>query len=293
MVRRVSVITMYFMVGVGLFAFLQLLVGKSYAQAQRSPIECGTILEAEFTPDNTSHFYTVELVAGDSITVKTDPIGDFLDIAITVLDPRDSQIKKEYSTNGRTVELTTTLSASGRYTINVYGHQDNPIGAYALYLGCTLRDGTVIAPGDAVPMPSEPVVEEPVEVPTFSGFGFPGLAPVDFSTITRLPLIEGVPLSGVITPTGGEIIGFTAGAEAGNVLDLRFTRLSGNLNLGIVVLSPDNKVEFQVSLITSNTFSTQIVLPITGEYIVGVFRIELNPPENPEGTAFQVQMQLQ
>lgn len=264
------------------------------AQAQRSSVECGAILEAEFTPDNTSHFFTTELSAGDTISAAAYPIGQALDMGISLSDPLDKRLKWNIGLNGKSVQIEFTVSATGRYTINTYGRSDgNPIGAYTLYIGCTLRDGTIISPGDASPIPSASDSEETVEIPAFSGFGFPGLSPVDFASITRLPLIEGVPLSGIITPTGGEIIGFVAEAEAGKALDLSFKRLSGNLNLGIVVLSPNNKVEFQVSLITSNTFSTQIVLPTAGEYIVGVFRIELNPPENPEGTAFQVQMQLE
>ncbi|MDX1992250.1 MAG: hypothetical protein SF029_07665, partial [bacterium] len=75
-------------------------------------------------------------------------------------------------------------------------------------------------------------------------------------------------------------------------LDLSFTRISGNLNLGLVVLYGDNTVVFQASLITSQTLSTRFILPETGTYTIGIFRIDLLPPDAPEATAFQIQATL-
>jgi hypothetical protein len=278
-----------------LFVFLAIPSTVIHAQAQRSPVECGTILEAELTPDVTSHFYTIESSAGDHLTITAEPIGQFLNLSIRFMDPRDTELKSAgYCCDNNTRQLDVTVSATGRHTINVFSRDGASIGAYTLYIGCVLRNGTVIAPGDAIPIPSASDTEEnPSNIPAFSGYGFPGLDPVDFSDITKIPLIEGVPLSGIITPTGNEIIGFTYDSQANTVLDLAFARLTGNLNLGIVVLSPENEVVFQVSLITSNTFSTQVVLPTAGEYVVAVFRIDLRPPQAPEGTAFQLQMQVQ
>jgi hypothetical protein len=152
-------------------------------------------------------------------------------------------------------------------------------GAYTLFLGCTLRDGTVIQPGDTPSQESSSSSTSSSEpqAPVFSGVGFPGLAPVDFA---RIPMIANTPMTGAITPTGGEI------------LDLTFTRLSGNLNLGLVVLSVDNQVVFQASLVTSQTLSTRFTLPSAGTYTIGVFRIDLLPPAAPEATAFQLQASL-
>jgi hypothetical protein len=112
---------------------------------------------------------------------------------------------------------------------------------------------------------------------------------VDFANVAKLPLPAGVAMSGGITPTGGEILGYTLDASAGDTLDLTFTRLSGNLNLGLVVLSAENKVVFQASLVTSTTLNTRFTLPTAGTYTIGVFRIDLLSPDAPEATAFQVQ----
>lgn len=95
-------------------------------------------------------------------------------------------------------------------------------------------------------------------------------------------------MAGAITPNGGEIMGFTLDAAAGDTLDLAVNRVSGNLNLGLVVLSADNKVVFQASLVTSQTLNTRFTLPSAGTYTIGVFRVDLLPPAAPEATAFQV-----
>jgi len=93
-------------------------------------------------------------------------------------------------------------------------------------------------------------------------------------------------MTGAITPTGSEILGYVLDANAADMLLLDFNRLSGNLNIGMVVLSADNRVVFQASLVTSSVLSSTFVLPSTGTYTVGVFRIDLLPLAQPEPTAF-------
>ncbi|MAS36277.1 MAG: hypothetical protein CL610_19895 [Anaerolineaceae bacterium] len=96
-------------------------------------------------------------------------------------------------------------------------------------------------------------------------------------------------MTGGVTPSGGEILGYLVNGNEGEVLELHFTRLSGNLNLGLIVLSQSNELVFQASLITTNNFTTQLTLPSTGDYTVGVFRVDLLPPEAPQPTTFQIQ----
>jgi hypothetical protein len=160
-----------------------------------------------------------------------------------------------------------------------------------LNIGCILREGTIVLPGDAAPINttttgSGTVITAP---PAFSGVGFPGLVAVDFSNAAKIPMLPGSPMSGAITATGGEILGLTFEANAGNTVDLSFTRLSGNLNLGLVVLSAENQVAFQASLVTSQSLTTRFTLPSGGQYTIGVFRIDLLPPASAEATAFTVQ----
>jgi hypothetical protein len=113
------------------------------------------------------------------------------------------------------------------------------------------------------------------------------LAPVDFSSVAEIPLLLDTVMTGVI-PTGNEILGFTLDAAAGDTLDLSYTRVSGNMNLGLVVLSESNEVFFQASLVTSEALSTRFTLPVAGQYTIGVFRISLVEPEDAEPTVFQL-----
>jgi hypothetical protein len=64
------------------------------------------------------------------------------------------------------------------------------------------------------------------------------------------------------------------------------------MNLGLVVLSENNEVFFQASLVTSESLSTTFTLPTAGEYTIGVFRISLVEPEDVEPTVFQLRGSL-
>jgi hypothetical protein len=178
------------------------------------------------------------------------------------------------------------LSERGTYTIEV---DSNGPGLYTLLIGCTLRDGTVISPGDAIS--STPTSPTSAPVPTLSvGVpGFPGLAPVDMSNTLSLPLIVGTPMTGIVTSAGNEVLGFSVEAYAGDTIELSFRKLSGNLNLGVVVLSPENRVVFYGGLVLSDSLSTHFTLQDTGQYMIGVYRVDLLPPVTSEATAFQVQ----
>ena len=57
-----------------------------------------------------------------------------------------------------------------------------------------------------------------------------------------------------------------------------------------MVLDKDNKTVFQASAITSINLNTNFVLPLTGKYTLGVFRIDLLPIASPADTSFQVKV---
>ena len=150
-------------------------------------------------------------------------------------------------------------------------------------------------PGD-IPQPTPTPAPLPTATPrsalldtasTFTGTGFPGLAPVDFADAVTIPLLLDEKMTGVI-PLDNQILGFTLDAAAGNTLDLSYTRVSGNMNLGLVVLSASNEVFFQASLVTSASLATQFTLPAAGQYTIGVFRISLVEPAEVEPTVFQL-----
>lgn len=256
----------------------------------QSNVQCGSIVEGEFTEGSKRQDYFINLAPGDKLKVDGTSVGDYLTFYITVIGPSKRTIRDSGNYYNNPSLETGTLSAPGTYTIDVH---TGGIGIYTLYIGCTLRDGTVIEPGDVPPTstttgntttPSQPVA------PVFTGVGFPGLAPVDFSQVAKLPLPAGIAMGGAVTATGGEILGYTFSASAGDKLDLSFTRASGNLNLGLVVLSADNKVVYMAAMVTSETMTTRFTVPAAGEYTIGVFRLDLMSPPDPQPTAFQLQV---
>jgi len=268
-----------------------------YAQEPSTSIQCGTIVEAELTTNNNTHNYSVRLAPGDKLDIQVEAIGDRLSPVFYIFEPNGDRIRPfhPYEYNGslsafgsQSREASVTVSASGDYTIQMLGGSGT-IGAYTMYIGCTLRDGTVIAPGDAIAAtstPSNPVFQSGL-VPGVPGF--PGLPSVDMSNALKLPLIIDTPMTGIVTPNGNEVLGFSVEANAGDTVDLGFRKLSGNLNLGVVILSPENKVVFFGTLVLSESLSTRLTLQSAGQYTIGVYRVDLLPPDAPEATAFQVE----
>jgi len=306
-----------------LYWFITVLLVLQFAAMPRNAIgqvevktECGAIVESEFGQNEEEHIYLLNMAPGESFTLAIEPVGDFLKTIIVVYGPSGIELGRTGSSGSVEQKPTLTsgtVSARGIYKIRVanshveaYGDKLQTgsnfwggVGTYQLLIGCVLRDGTIIDPGDAPqPTPTPAPVPEPTVRPalpeaeiSFTGIGFAGLAPVDFSAVAEIPLLFDTAMTGVI-PTGNEILGFILDAETGDTLDLSYTRRSGNMNLGLVVLSETNEVYFQASLVTSESLSTRFTLPEAGQYTIGVFRISLVEPEKVEPTVFQLQGSL-
>jgi len=257
--------------------------------AQGLPIECGGILQGEFQESGEEHNYFLNLLPGDQLSVQSEGVGDYVRYTIGLYSPSNRDVQTVYSVNQNPYDATGVLSERGAYRISV---EAVTLGIYTLYVSCVLGDGTVINAGDVASTSTTNDAQSSSPVSNFSGVGFPGLVPVDFANVARLPLPSSVPMGGAVTPAGGEILGFTLDANASDLVELNFTRLSGNLNLGLVVLSANNEVLFQASLVTSQTLSTRFTVPSAGQYTIGVFRIDLLAPSSPEATAFQIQATL-
>lgn len=300
MLRKSTLITLLLLALCASFA--------SVTTAQET-ILCGYTGEAEFTEDEQEIAYTISGKPGDVIEVSAEAFGSSLYIGSYMLGPNELGIARSGEQKTPTLSYETgQLSASGDYTIVVtnkdYVHvkfvdkagtlnyfNGAGIGLFTLNVGCTLRDGTVIEPGQAV-------AAEPTEAPSlpagpsFTGVGFPGLPPVDFTSAFRLPLTLGAPTEGEIPVSGSAVLGLYFSASAGDTLDLNFERLSGNLNLGLVVLSAENQVAYMAALVSSQTMTSRLTLPTAGEYTVGIFRLDLIPPAAAEATRFRVSAQL-
>lgn len=284
----------FVMLGVWTTVLLGILTVLTPAIAQGqsgTKVECGTIIENEFTDNYEQHIYQLNMSAKDSFSIIGEPVGEHLQFYIDVIGPTGLRISHIGISNNPAVK-SGLLSASGTYKI-VINNSNGGVGLYTLSIGCVTKDGP-IEPGNT-PQPTDPLplltsatsVRGTDTKLTFTGVGFPGLAPVDFADAVTVPLQIGKEMIGII-PLDNQILGFTLDAAAGDTLDLTYTRVSGNMNLGLVVLSAENEVFFQASLVTSASLATQFTLPAAGQYTIGVFRISLVEPEEVEPTVFQV-----
>lgn len=277
-------------------ALVSLQVLGLHAQSNATPIECGQIVEAETNPNDPVGNFEIQAPAGTTLNGRVEPLGSTLNVSLWFTDVGGS-VFAQFNENAAGVneqfsEFTVASSnpillvggvrpdSTGQWFSSQVGH----FGAFTIYLGCTLRDGTVINPGDTNVADSG----TGSSVTPFSGTGFPGLAPIDFADAVVLPFNAAVPNPGSITPGFSSVFGYSLTSSAGDVMQLDFTRTSGNLNLGLVVMSPDNRVVFQASLVTADTLSTRFTLPVAGEYTIGVSRIDLIPPDAPENTTFEI-----
>lgn len=265
------------------------------AQVTPTRANCGDIIDGEVTKEQNYDPYIIGLSPGDTIRVSAIPIGNEFAVQIALFYPAGSKslIANNWNNTPATqIAIETVVSATGDYQIHIHGPNGSQYGAYTVFVSCTLRNGDVIEAGTQpsdVQSDTTPPQLVVVEDTTFSGTGFPGLPSVDMASVAMIPTSAGIPMSGAITPAGGEVLGYTFDATNGQNLDISLTRLSGNMNLGLVVLSPDNIVAFQASLVWSESLNTRLSLRADGQYIIGVFRVGLDEPDTPEPTAFQVQ----
>lgn len=259
--------------------------------AQSAVIQCGDIVEGEFPPEHVFIEYDVSLSPGDTITVSGATIGSTLQFSIMLFDPSKRNALASSESNSALLALASNrptitspvLSATGKYTIRLSnGNQDQSGGkyyfagggVYTIRVGCTLRDGQVIEPGQPVDNTDSSGSNSELSPERFDGYGFPGLAPVGFQDAFVFPLQTGQSMQGQIPVSGQGVLIYTFTGEAGAVIDLSFARVAGNLNLGLVVLRGKNEVIFQTSMSRSSILQTRFDLPDSDEYTIGVFRID-------------------
>ncbi len=122
----------------------------SAAPSSDVAIECGDILEDEFTKSADEHKYRIKMSPGDELQVTASPIGDYLAIGIYIKGPSGMSVSDRHRGSPGTVSVKTKkLSGRGEYEIyvtNIYrpARQTGYMGLYALSVGCVLRNGTVI-----------------------------------------------------------------------------------------------------------------------------------------------------
>lgn len=124
-------------------------------------MKCGGIYEGEFNKNIERHEYNIKMAPGDKLELSTAPIGEYLGLRIDIYGPSKTPIIRQHSmklVKGASSVATKVLSGRGIYSIYVQNYayknlaaRTGPIpgslGAYSLYIKCTLRNGTVIKPG--------------------------------------------------------------------------------------------------------------------------------------------------
>ncbi len=278
-------------------------------------LQCGDLFEAELIPSGDAEVfddYLLDVRAGTRIDLFVEPLGQNFNVSFIVRDSLRNGVGY-YNVGGAGVaESISNFSLGGSdQIIGVYGvgpdssreqtehsiyniandRAGQYVGAYVISLGCTFRDGTTIPPGANATDETGSASVAPVPTPIFSGFGFPGLAPVDFTQGVTLDATLGTPSAGAINPGFVGIFGFAYDLEADQAVNLTFERTSGNGNLTLVVLSENNEVVFASALTTNNHVVTDFTVPTAGRYTVGIAETDLLPPASPESTAFNLTLE--
>jgi len=125
-------------------------------------MKCGGIYEGEFSKSIERHEYNIKMAPGDKLEISTAPIGAYLGLRIDIYGPSKTPILRQHSmrlVKGASSVTTEVLSGRGIYSVYVQnytyknkvartGPRPGSLGVYNLYIKCTLRDGSVVNPGD-------------------------------------------------------------------------------------------------------------------------------------------------
>lgn len=281
------------------------------------PLQCGDIVEGEIMPgENTANGdkdyghddYLLAVQAGTKINVTVEPFGASFNPYLAIRDASDNYVF--VFNNGAVGETETLLdyqvASTSAYKLIISGedpevaagqvrsiyntpYSQRWFGAYELRMGCTLRDGTVIEPGDA---PAGPVGGNSgsAPAPIFMGYGFPGANPVDFSAGIEIPLAAGAPQTAPIGPDGNTVALYTVEGRADTPQTLTIARVSGNLSIGVTVINKaDNTIVFFGGLPSSNSLSVELTFPTDGTYAIGLYRLDVG---SAVGTSGAVQVSI-
>jgi hypothetical protein len=268
-------------------------------------VTCGSDINNEFNRDNQYHIYFLYLESGDSVNISAistagnyqtlvldlglrTPTGHIIDEIYTGCDYYDWCDGLLGSTSSIETE---PVSESGVYRILVHGFTSTS-SPYNFTVGCTLRDGTVIRPGDAprVEPPSQ-TISNP-NLPSFSGFGFPGIMSVDFSNAIEIPISDGQSQTSAFGSSGQDVFAYIYEASAGSSATLSVSRISGDISIGVAVINQaDNSVLYLGGMPSSDNLSIELEFPSAGTYVIGVFRLDI-AHTGQTGTSGAVEVRL-
>ncbi len=253
------------------------------------PLQCGSIIESQFK-DYEYHRYYITFLRGDILNLSAEVAQGYesdLDVDVAVFADNGRDVVSGNS--GNSVPVETSLPESGTYLIGIDGIGRYG-GNYILYVGCTLADGMVIKPGDAPPV-SVGTGTTPVETTNFSGYGFSGVAPVDFSASIEIPVSRGQSQNGAFGSSGSDVFAYTYEANAGETATLTLRRTSSNLSIGVAVINrADNSIVFLAGMPSTGSLTAELQFPSAGAYTIGIFRLDLAPNSVGTSGAFEVRL---
>lgn len=252
--------------------------------ARTTPLECGQILESETSPNEQVQDYVIQAGAGTVLFGRVEPIGTTFNVTFLLADSGGSVfarinsqragLAEDFQDNfviGSSNPILRVGGADPNYQseyINDRG--DRYYGAYTIYLGCILRDGTVIQPGQRPP--DTTVAQTQINVTDSSFYGFPGLSKVDFEGGIELPLQSSQPQT---IPLGQDVALYTYTASANSSAQLKLSRISGNISIGVTVINKDdNNILFIGGMPLSDALSVTLNFPSDSNYVIGVFRLD-------------------
>lgn len=275
-------------------AFCMLGMIKNVQAMQLLPrVECGDTVTSEFTESNQGVDYLIALQPGDTVQVTASAFGDYLTFLSSqyyrysaIFSPSNTMVARSETYEAPTLNMASrVLGERGDYIIRF--RNDAAFGAFTFSITCT-RNGQEF--NAALPISNATVQNEPPvsSAPSeFTGIGFAGLTPIDFSTVALFPLILDLPITASLAPQETSVFGLSFTANSGDVLDISAQRSVGDLGVGFVIFAKPNTLVFIAGPVSASTFSTQVTLPQTGEYVIGLFRMGELPP-GAQATAFQI-----
>jgi len=276
-------------------------------------LDCGVPIAGVFDDYRQVQGYRLNASSDVSnFNVYVETVGKYLATHIVVADLSGDQFARTSQPLFTASLETPNLPAAGAYSIYVgndffypssnggiyvQGGYPGGIGRYIVYATCSMKNGDVVGP---TPESLEPMLRDSntttgstsaQSMSAFSGNGFPGVTPIDFSTVHLVPLIFDIPLTSSIALDGSGVSGFSFDASGGDVLSIDARRLQGNLGVGFVVFAQPNMPVFVAGPISTETFSTQVELPASGSYVIGLFRMN-EVSADSIATAFQITVSL-
>jgi hypothetical protein len=249
---------------------------------------CGEAFTTEMTRNVEIHTYSLQTSDTDkTFQVNVATVGSYFRTHIVVIDKLKKLAGSSNSYNlSSQARADLDVSQPGLYTIFVANAQLNEsgqlsvdrqggIGIYTILITCVSKDGTVIAP-------------DPNKIQKASVGG--GSTSIDVTKLIQIPMGANTPMSGGIPPTNSPAYGYTFDGKADTTASLTFTRLTGNLNVGVAVVTANGATMlFQSSLMSAQTLSAEFAIPADGQYIVAVYRLD-PVPDGAQTTTFTVQV---